>query len=96
MNDVRNESDQSAGSAPWQGKLRHSRNLCDDWGCIRDEADDCIIRVQLPTYDEAVLNVHRRNKTDPTQDRVDYILAALNGQNAQADRPAKAGERGEI
>jgi hypothetical protein len=69
-------------SAPWVGRLRHSRNLCDDWGCIRDKADDCIIRVPLPTYDEDVLNEHRRNKTDPTQERVDYILAVLNRRNA--------------
>jgi len=68
-------------SAPWVGRLRHSRNLCDDWGCIRDEADDCILRLPLPTYNEDVLNEHRRNKTDPTQKRVDYILAVLNGQN---------------
>jgi hypothetical protein len=68
---------------PWTGQLRHARRLCDDWGCIRDEADKLIIRVNLPTYDERVLNEHRRNKTDPTQERVDAILAALNGPNTR-------------
>ena len=79
-------------SAPWQGKLHHASRLCDDCGCIRDEADDCIIRVPLPTYDEAVLNEHRKNKTDPTQERVDYILAALNGQNAGSHRQEEGNE----
>jgi hypothetical protein len=37
-----------------------------------------IIRVNLPTHDEAVLNEHRENGTDPTQQRVYAILAALN------------------
>jgi len=64
---------------PWTGRLHHARELCDDWGCIRDEAGTLIIRVNLPTHDEGVLNEHRRNKTDPTQQRVDAILTALNG-----------------
>ena len=66
---------------PWIGQLHHARELCDDWGCIRDEAGTMIIRVNLPTHDESVLNEHRRNKTDPTQGRVDAILAALNRPN---------------
>ncbi len=65
-------------TAPWQGALRHSRNLGDDWGCIRDESGDCIIRVTLPTYDDAELQAHRRESTDPTQERVDYLLGVLN------------------
>jgi len=67
---------------PWIGQLHHARGLCDDWGCIRDEAGTMIIRVNLPTYDESVLNEHRRNKTDPTQERVDAILTSLNRPNS--------------
>jgi len=77
-----NLNSSSTCSVPWHGKLHHSRNLCDDWGCIRDEAGDLIIKLILPTYDEDVLQKHRRNKTDPTQERVEYILAALNGHNS--------------
>ncbi len=65
---------------PWIGKLHHAKELCDDWGCIRDEAGRMIIRVNPPTHDESVLNVHRRNRTDPTQERVDVILSALNAK----------------
>ena len=67
---------------PWIGQLHHARKLYDDWGCIRDEAGNMMSRVSLPTHDESVLNEHRRNKTDPTQERVDAILAALNTPNA--------------
>ncbi len=65
---------------PWVGKLHHARRMCDDWGCIRDEADNLIIRVNFPNHSESVLCKHRRNGTDPTQNRVDWILAALNGK----------------
>jgi hypothetical protein len=65
----------------WIGNLHHARQLGDDWGWIRDDENNLIIIVQLPTHDEGVLNEHRRNKTDPTQERVDAILTALNGPN---------------
>ena len=68
-------------SVLWVGKLHHARRLGDDWGCIRDEDGELIIRINLPTHAEDVLNVHRRNHTDPTQARVDAILAALNKPN---------------
>ena len=77
---------------PWIGQLHHARRLCDDWGCIRDEADQLIIRVNLPTHDEGVLNEHRRNKTDPTQERVDAILTALNGPNSVIDMTSTTGK----
>jgi hypothetical protein len=67
---------------PWIGNLHHARELGDDWGWIRDESGDLIIIVNFPTHDEDVLNEHRRNKTDPTQERVDAILAALNRPNS--------------
>ena len=65
-------------SEHWVGHLHHSRKLCDDWGYIRDDADNLIIVVKRPDLDEEELHEHRRNKTDPTQERVDAILAALN------------------
>ena len=76
-------SSPTPGSAPWVGKLRHSRDLCDDWGYIRDETNAIIMVVKSPTFDEDQLNKHRREKTDPTQERVDAILAALNPQNVE-------------
>lgn len=70
---------------PWVGKLHHSRELMDDWGSIRDEAGLCILMVRIPPdeNDAGKLNQHRRQNTDPTQKRVDAILALLNGPNAQ-------------
>ena len=66
----------------WVGKLRHSRELCDDWGFIRDESGKLIIFVPAKGSDEELAE-HRRNKTDPTQPIVDAILDALNGPNKQ-------------
>jgi hypothetical protein len=75
-------------SAPWAGSLHHARGLCDDWGMIRDDCDNPIIRVCLPlsALSEDALSEHRRNETDPTQERVDYILAVLNGQNVGGEQ----------
>ena len=78
-------------NAPWKGKLHHARSLCDDWGTIRDEGGEMIMSVNLPTQDDAVLNEHRRAKTDPTQSRVDAILAALNTPNDSLQRPTAEG-----
>lgn len=71
-----------SGSAlwPWVGKLRHSRELLDDWGFIRDESGKLIITVPVTVTHEEWLD-HRRNNTDPTQPIVDAILAALNDPN---------------
>lgn len=65
--------------SPWVGKLHHDRKFGSDWGWIRDESGDLVIVCPLPTHDKTVLAEHRRNKTDPTQERVDYILEKLNG-----------------
>ncbi len=65
---------------PWVGNLRHSRELCDDWGFIRDESGKLIITVPVTVPHEEWAE-HRRNNTDPTQPTVDAILAALNGPN---------------
>lgn len=75
---------------PWTGKLHHARKLCDDWGCIRDESGDCIMRVSIPCRQEDVLNQHRRKGTDPTQERVDSILNYINHANQQEIADLKA------
>jgi hypothetical protein len=67
---------------PWVGKLRHSRELCDDWGFIRDESGKLIITVPVTVPHEEWAE-HRRNNTDPTQPIVDAILDALNGPNKE-------------
>ena len=60
---------------PWKGKLRHAPES--DWGFIRDESGDlvAIVRRNLSDMQEAVARLEKR---DPTQDRVDYIIAACN------------------
>lgn len=70
---------------PWVGNLRHSRELCDDWGFIRDESGKLIITVPVTVPHEEWAD-HRRNNTDPTQPTVDAILDALNRPNDQALR----------
>ena len=62
---------------PWQGKLSHSRGPSDDWGTIRDERQNAIIRVPI-TLDEEKLVEHRRAGTDPAQQIVDEILNRIN------------------
>jgi hypothetical protein len=70
---------------PWVGVLHHSRELCDDWGYIRDEAGKLIITVPVTVPHEEWAE-HRRNNTDPTQRTVDAILDALNRPNS-TDHP---------
>lgn len=62
---------------PWQGKLSHSRGPSDDWGTIRDERQNALIRVPI-TLDEEKLVEHRRAGTDPAQQIVDEILNRIN------------------
>jgi len=66
----------------WVGKLWHDRGPYSDWGWIRDDAGNLIfiVRSQCGDYSDEAAE-HRRNKTDPTQPRVDALIAALNGQN---------------
>lgn len=71
-----------AGSVPWVGKLHHAKRLCDDWGCIRDEAGNRIMTIQIQNHDECFLAKHRREKTDPTQEIIDAVLSKLNEPNA--------------
>ncbi len=75
---------------PWVGMLHHSRELCDDWGFIRDESGKLIITVPVTVPHEEWAE-HRRNNTDPTQATVDAILAALNGPNEKTV-PTEGGE----
>lgn len=70
----------AGGWAPWVGKLRHDREEFADWGWIRDETGALIMTVKTPHSIEA--DEHRRNKTDPTQPRVDAILASVNAIDA--------------
>jgi hypothetical protein len=65
----------------WVGKLHHDRDEFADWGWLRDEAGELIIIVKVPPMDDEEINKHRRAGTDPAQDRVDAVLAAINGQN---------------
>ena len=70
-----------SGSVPWVGKLHHARDLCDDWGCIRDDDGNRIMTISIQYYGEDILDKHRRDKTDPTQEIIDYVLSKLNEQN---------------
>ena len=74
---------------PWVGLLHHSRELCDDWGFIRDETGKLIITVPVTVPHEEWAE-HRRNNTDPTQRTVDAILDALNRPNVAGE--ARAGQ----
>ena len=67
---------------PWVGMLHHSRELCDDWGFIRDETGKLIITVPVTVPHEKWAE-HRRDNTDPTQRTVDAILDALNRPNKE-------------
>jgi hypothetical protein len=71
------ETDIESPAKPWQGKLYHSRGSSDDWGTIRDERHDAIIRVPI-TLDEKKLVEHRRAGTDPSQQIVNEILNRIN------------------
>jgi len=68
---------------PWVGKLYHAKREEDDWGYIRDDAGDLIIRIEIPLdgNDLDTLHDHRMYNTDPTQERVDAILALLNRED---------------
>ena len=88
MSDTQKQTE-AAGSQdalvrPWVGKLRHSRGLCDDWGCIRDESGKIVLHVNSSHVLEKDLYQHRKNETDPTQPVVDYLLSVLNAPNAPA------------
>lgn len=65
----------------WVGKLTHDRSDCADWGWLRDENGDLIIIVKAPPATHEDEDHHRRAGTDPTQKRVDSVLARINGQN---------------
>lgn len=60
---------------PWQGDLRH--DPATDWGFIRDAAGElvAIVRRRLTESEE---HQARQEHRDPTQDRVDFIIAACN------------------
>jgi hypothetical protein len=47
-----------------------------DWGWIRDAEGNMIAVASLPSGTD--MEKHRREKTDPTQERVDTIIRAVN------------------
>lgn len=65
---------------PWVGKLYHAKTDEDGWGHIRDETGRLIICVQVPP-DKNDFHTYRMYNTDPTQERVDAILALLNRED---------------
>lgn len=66
----------------WVGKLTHDRSQYADWGWLRDESGELVAIVKMPFMEDEELHQHRRNGTDPTQGRVDAILAALYGHQS--------------
>jgi len=73
------ENSKKENAMPWKGKLHHDTSDYSDWGWIRDEGDHLVIEVKIPFgVSDEEKNMHRKNRTDPTQKRVDEILKALN------------------
>ena len=68
----------------WKGKLHQDTGEFRDWGWIRDEAGALIFRAELPFSSHSPESAeHRKNGTDPTQARVDALLAALNSDGGK-------------
>lgn len=61
---------------PWVGNLRHSRELCDDWGSIRDEAGNLIITVPVTVPHAVALWMVRNDFSDPIMDESQWARAA--------------------
>lgn len=78
----------------WKGKLRHSREHWDDWGCIRDEWSMLVIKVPLLISEEEAAK-HCREGTDPTQPMVDYLLAVLNSEALRTASDAQTQHAGQ-
>lgn len=58
--------------------LRHDREKFADWGWIRDATGEIVYQAKLPCCPNSIeADEHRRNKTDPTQGRVDALLKAF-------------------
>lgn len=55
--------------------LRHDRDKFADWGWVRDQTGAIVYIAQTPCGADAA--AHRRNKTDPSQARVDALLQAF-------------------
>ncbi len=56
--------------------LKKDDSKYSDWGWIRDADGKMIAVASLPMGVD--MEKHRREKTDPTQERVDYIIRAVN------------------
>ena len=58
--------------------LRHDREEFADWGWIRDATGAIVYEAKIPCgTHSAEADEHRRNKTDPSQGRVDALLKAF-------------------
>jgi hypothetical protein len=73
----------------WNGKLHHDKSPYADWGMIRDETGKLIMRVQMPYMTTDQENEHRRNRTDPSQDLIDYLLLIINKDQNQTTKETK-------
>lgn len=67
--------------------LRHDRDEFADWGWVRDRTGAIVYIAQTPCGADA--DAHRRNKTDPTQTRVDALLQAFEIVQRLAEWSAK-------
>lgn len=68
----------STETIPFTPPLHHDRGEFCDWGWVRDAAGVLIYTVKLPIFPNSPeADEHRRNKTDPTQARVDALLEAF-------------------
>jgi len=55
--------------------LLHDRDEFADWGWVRDQTGAIVYIAQTPSGEDH--DEHRRNKTDPSQARVDALLSAF-------------------
>ena len=67
--------------------LSHDRDEFGDWGWIRDQTGAIVYEAKIPQG--ADLTEHRRNKTDPSQARVDALLKAFEIVQRLAEWSAK-------
>lgn len=67
--------------------LFHDRDEFGDWGWIRDQTGAIVYEAKIPQG--ADLTEHRRNKTDPSQSRVDALLKAFEIVQRLAEWSAK-------
>lgn len=67
--------------------LLHDRDEFADWGWVRDQTGAIVYIAKTPHGSD--LDAHRRDKTDPAQDRVDALLQAFEIVRRLAEWSAK-------